>query len=134
MTEAGNTLAKFTRPRLHGATPRERLFAKLDGALNHKPAICVVGPPGAGKTTLVATWLDARKLPGVWYQVDPGDTDVATFFYYLGEATAPFARKARRKLPLLALHIYSHLFTSFLIYASTSSWASHLPLSSFLLH
>ena len=102
MTEAGNTLAKFTRPRLHGATPRERLFAKLDGALNHKPAICVVGPPGAGKTTLVATWLDARKLPGVWYQVDPGDTDVATFFYYLGEATAPFARKARRKLPLLA--------------------------------
>ena len=102
MKEAANTLAKFTRPRLHGAAPRERLFARLDEASAHKPAICVVGPPGAGKTTLVATWLDAGKLPGLWYQVDPGDTDVATFFYYLGEAAAPFAKKTRRKLPVLA--------------------------------
>ena len=97
-----NVLAKLTRPRLHGAANRGRLFARLDECRKHKPAICVVGPPGAGKTTLVATWLDARKVPGLWYQIDPGDTDVATFFYYLGEAAAPFAKKARRKLPVLA--------------------------------
>lgn len=102
MAHAESALAKLTRPRLHEAVARERLFTVLDAASEHKPAVCVVGPPGAGKTTLAATWLDARKIPGLWYQVDPGDTDVATFFYYLGEAAAPFAKKAKRKLPVLA--------------------------------
>ena len=66
-------LAKLTRPRLHKAVARERLFKLLDEAREHKPAICGVGPPGAGKTTLVASWLDARSINGIWYQVDPGD-------------------------------------------------------------
>src|SRR5579859_6556050 len=94
-------LAKLTRPRLHKAVARERLFTKLDEAREHKPAICVVGPPGAGKTTLVASWLDARAIKGIWYQVDPGDADLATFFYYLGEAARPFTRRGQRPLPLL---------------------------------
>jgi ATP/maltotriose-dependent transcriptional regulator MalT len=93
--------AKLTRPRLHNAVARERLFALLDEAREHKPAICVVGPPGAGKTTLVASWLDARGIKGIWYQVDPGDSDLATFFYYLGEATKTFSRKGQRPLPVL---------------------------------
>lgn len=94
-------LAKLSRPRLHKAVARERLFAVLDEAREHKPAICVVGPPGAGKTTLVASWLDAGGIKGIWYQVDPGDADLATFFYYLGEAAKPFTRKGQRPLPLL---------------------------------
>jgi len=94
-------LAKLTRPRLHNAVARERLFTVLDEAREHKPAICVVGPPGAGKTTLVASWLDARKIKGIWYQVDSGDADLATLFYYLGEASKPFSRKGQRPLPLL---------------------------------
>lgn len=94
-------LAKLTRPRLHRAVARERLFALLDEAREHKPAIFVVGPPGAGKTTLVASWLDARGIKGIWYQVDPGDADLATFFYYLGEAAKPFTRKGQRPLSLL---------------------------------
>jgi len=94
-------LAKLTRPRLHNAVARERLFAVLDEAREHKPAICVIGPPGAGKTTLVASWLDARGIKGIWYQVDPGDADLATFFYYLGEAAKTFIRKGQRPLPTL---------------------------------
>ncbi len=94
-------LAKLTRPRLHKAVARERLFAILDEAREHKPAICVVGPPGAGKTTLVASWLDARGIKGLWYQVDAGDADLATFFYYLGEAVKPFSRKGQAPLPVL---------------------------------
>ena len=94
-------LAKLTRPRLHKAVARERLFALLDEARTHKPAICVVGPPGAGKTTLVASWLDARGIKGIWYQVDRGDADLATFFYYLGQAAQSFTRKGQRPLPLL---------------------------------
>ena len=101
MTAKRSQLAKLTRPRLHKAVARERLFALLDEAREHKPAICVVGPPGAGKTTVVASWLDTRGIKGIWYQVDPGDADLATFFYYLGEAAKPFTRKGRRPLPLL---------------------------------
>ncbi len=56
--------------------------------------------PGAGKTTLVASWLESRALPGIWYQIDSGDADAATFFYYLGLAARPWQRR-RRPLPLL---------------------------------
>ena len=45
--------------------------------------IWLVGPPGAGKTTLVASWLAARRGRQLWMQLDPGDGDVASFFHYL---------------------------------------------------
>src|SRR5262249_45039442 len=63
-----------------------------------KPVTWVWAPPGAGKTTLVATYLAARTTRGLWHRVDEGDADVATFFYYLG---LPAPRR-RRALPLLA--------------------------------
>jgi len=94
-------LAKLTRPRLHGAVARERLFVQLDQARKRRSAICVVGPPGAGKTTLVASWLDARGAKGIWYQVDAGDTDLATFFHYLGQAAGAYARKGQVSMPAL---------------------------------
>lgn len=98
---AHRLLAKLTRPRLHGAVARDRLFAILDAAQQHRPAICVVGPPGAGKTTLVASWLDVRDAHGIWYQIDPGDGDLATFFHYLGVAAEPYRRKGHAPLPAL---------------------------------
>jgi LuxR family transcriptional regulator, maltose regulon positive regulatory protein len=76
-------LAKLTRPRLHGTVARERLFARLDEERERRAAICIVGPPGAGKSTLTASWLNARRVRGVWYQVDSSDGDLGTFFYYL---------------------------------------------------
>jgi len=94
-------LAKVARPRLARAVPRERLFELLDNARANREAVSVVGPPGAGKTTLVASWLDSRRIKGIWYHVDSGDSDLATFFYYLGRASAPFLRPGERLLPLL---------------------------------
>lgn len=93
--------AKLTRPRLRGAVQRVRLFRCLDEAREQNRAICVVGPPGAGKTTLVASWLDAREAPGLWFQVDGGDADLATFFHYLGQAAAAFQRRSQGPLPSL---------------------------------
>ena len=100
-------LAKLTRPRLHEAVERSRLFTHLDHARGRRAAVYVAGPPGAGKTTAVATWLDKREVPGIWYQVDAGDADLATFFYYLGEAAKPFMPQDRQTLPLLT-HEYTH--------------------------
>jgi len=112
MTRPSRPLAKLARPRLHEAVERDRLLARLDRARGRRAAICVVGPPGAGKTTVVATWLDSREIPGIWYQVDAGDTDLATFFYYLGEASRPFVRKDRPALPLLTPE-YQHDVSGF---------------------
>lgn len=77
-------LAKLTRPKLHNVLARERLFALLDAA-RERALVWVVGPPGAGKTALVASYLDARKLGGVWYHLDASDHDPATFFHYLSQ-------------------------------------------------
>jgi len=89
-------LAKTTRPSQAETLVRPRLVRRLDLA-RRKPVTWLWAPPGAGKTTLVASYLAARKTRGLWYQIDEGDADVATFFYYLGRA----APRGRRPLPLL---------------------------------
>lgn len=79
--------AKITRPSPAGVFGRERLFAILDQR-DRSAVVWVTGPPGSGKTTLVASYLERRCPESCWYQLDSGDSDVATFFYYMAQSAA----------------------------------------------
>jgi len=99
------SLGKTTRPSVAGVLPRKRLFGLLDTEV---PVAWVTGPPGCGKTTLSASWVDHAGIPSLWYQLDEGDADVATFFYYLSLAAAPQDGEGER-LPLLTPEYQSGL-------------------------
>jgi DNA-binding SARP family transcriptional activator len=79
------TLRKLTPPKPAAVVLRQRLFTLLDEARSC-PVIWITGPPGSGKTTLVASYLQARALSPVWYQLDECDHDPATCFRLLGFA------------------------------------------------
>lgn len=93
-------LAKLTRPRLHEVLARTRLFDLLD-ACRQRSVCWVVGPPGAGKTALVGSYLESRTVPGVWYHVDPEDSDLATFFHFLSLAIKDSIGRKRDRLPVM---------------------------------
>lgn len=93
-------ITKITRPRISDVLERSRLFHLLD--IKGKASVTwISGPGGSGKTTLVASYLDARKLPCLWYRLDDGDADIATFFYYMGLAGKKAAPRFKNPLPLL---------------------------------
>ena len=103
-------LPKMTRPRQSGVLPRPRLYRALDGSRTQR-VVWVTGPPGAGKTTLLASYLEARKRRGLWYQLDEGDGDVATFFYLVGLAMARASPRRTRPLPLFTPEYRASLAT-----------------------
>ena len=103
-----SALGKTTRPSLPGILPRKRLFDLLDEA-RAGGAVWLAGPPGSGKTTLAASHLDHAGLPCLWYQLDEGDADVATFFYYLGLAAAELGGSGQAPLPLLTPEYHAGL-------------------------
>jgi LuxR family transcriptional regulator, maltose regulon positive regulatory protein len=59
----------------------ERLLAAPAGAV-----VCVVAPPGYGKTTLLAQWVQRKGDRAGWVTVDPHDNDPAVLLTYLAVA------------------------------------------------
>ena len=111
-------LAKTTRPTASRAVRRPRLFRLLDrhGSV---PVTWIQGPPGIGKTTLIANYLSERRLRTIWYQLDAADGDVASFFYYLGltiptrrHRLPPFTSEAPSTLNAFARRFFRQLYAA----------------------
>lgn len=79
---------------------RKKLFKKLERR-GHYSATWVSGMAGSGKTTLVASYLAQQEIPCLWYNLDEGDDDPSTFFYYLGLAAQRVGAGMRSVLPPL---------------------------------
>jgi ATP/maltotriose-dependent transcriptional regulator MalT len=73
--------AKVLCPDPGGAIARERLFRALDER-GGAPITWLHAPAGSGKTTLLSTYLRARQVPVLWYDVDAGDADASSIFHY----------------------------------------------------
>ena len=89
---------KIAFPRLENVVVRERLFSQLDTSQN-KLITWVSGPPGAGKTTLVSSYLTERKKPYLWVRCDKTDNDIGSFISYLSFAAEQAQRGLGKALP-----------------------------------
>jgi ATP/maltotriose-dependent transcriptional regulator MalT/DNA-binding SARP family transcriptional activator len=71
--------------------PRRRLYTLLDGI--GQGSVWLQGPPGAGKTTLAASYAHGRPGAPLWYRLDAADADPAVFFGHFRAA----ARRCHRR-------------------------------------
>jgi LuxR family transcriptional regulator, maltose regulon positive regulatory protein len=79
---------KQSRPNTSDVLPRERLFGILDRLMEHR-IVWIGGSAGAGKSTLIASYLEDRQIPASWYQIDAQD----------GDPTAHMLRDLYNRLP-----------------------------------
>lgn len=103
-------ISKITGPKLKRVMIRHRLFRLLDQA-EHASAIWLAGSAGSGKTSLMASYLCQNNTPSIWYKIDPGDKDPATFFYYLGQAAKPASVSCEPAIPQFAPEYLSGIDT-----------------------
>ena len=87
--------AKFTPPAAQGLIDRPALLRALT---SRGPIVWIMGPPGAGKTSLAVSFLAQWEGDRLWFQLDAGDGDPAVLFENLGEA---FRQSSRRRTPSL---------------------------------
>jgi LuxR family maltose regulon positive regulatory protein len=83
-----------------GLVPRTSLVRRLTAA-DAAPVICVVAPPGYGKTTLLAQWAQRKGDRVAWVSVDPRDNDPVVLLAYVAEAldrVEPIDRQVFRTL------------------------------------
>ena len=101
---------KVTPPNLTDVFPRKKVFDLLEGS-GKRPIIWVSGPPGSGKTTLIGSYIERLKEPCLWFNLDEGDADPATLFYYLGLAANRAVPRSRKPLPVLTPEYLSGIAT-----------------------
>lgn len=92
--------SKLLPPILPSLFKRTRLFGVLDQYCDRQ-GIWIKGQAGAGKTTLVAGYIKQKGIKTLWYRVDAGDDDPATFFHYFSLAADNLLPVQHRPQPRL---------------------------------
>ncbi|MED1857158.1 BTAD domain-containing putative transcriptional regulator [Brevibacillus reuszeri] len=81
--------SKLSPPEMRKCLTRERLFHFLDQNL-HKKVISITSEGGYGKTTLVSSYVQAKKVSAVWYRLEASDRDPLVFLSYLKAGLRPY--------------------------------------------
>ena len=75
-------IAKFVAPRASQIVRRARVLTAIDRGLR-SGACWIAAPAGYGKTIAITDYLHKSGTRHVWYRIDEGDQDVASFFHYM---------------------------------------------------
>jgi len=115
--------AKITPPEPSSFFERPELLRKLREFIAAPRKLWISAPGGAGKTTLVRACLAGEPRPFVWYQVDPGDRDPASLFFYLSQAAhsagpggkplPPLSPEYLPNLPVFCRNFFREFFARF---------------------
>ncbi|MCG3210674.1 MAG: HTH-type transcriptional regulator MalT [Anaerolineae bacterium] len=79
------------------AVTRQRVAGILENKIAHYKLVLISAAAGYGKTTLLAQWAAASRLPVAWLSVGKEDNNLADFFRYLllgWEQTQPGVRES----------------------------------------
>ena len=122
MEDKGTSIPKITRPKTIEVFPRERLFQLLDYS-RKQPFIWLTDPTGSGKTTLIASYLEDRKPPCLWYQLDQSDSDITSFFHYFSLAAKKAITPKKDNLSLLKPEYIPSILTFTFIFWGSGKYA-----------
>jgi LuxR family maltose regulon positive regulatory protein len=105
--------SKLSPPRLLEPLIRSSLFERLDAHVKARSIIWISAPAGAGKSTLVASFLAHAKIPAIWYAVDAGDNDPASFMAFLNKAVRTECNNANSTSAIIQADPAAHFFHQF---------------------
>ena len=81
----GPVIAKLVAPRASQIVRRGRVLTAIGRGLR-TGACWIAAPAGYGKTIAITDYLEKTSAPFVWYRIDEGDQDVASFFHYMARS------------------------------------------------
>ena len=79
MRKKNPRLIKFNQPSVDGLHPRQRLLTHLHDQVEKGRSVWIGAPPGAGKTSLAASFAAQHRGPVIWFRMEPGDREASTF-------------------------------------------------------